>query len=218
MEMMKNNIKRVINLLPWDIGRDIHHSYSKLMRPKRIRQWEFDGRPVPGPHAYKQHVINEVRKINGLKTFVETGTFKGHMIEAQRKNFEKLYSIELDDNLFYSAEKNFKNMPHIKIIHGDSAIKLGSILDKIPNDAILFWLDGHYSGDFTAIGEKQCPIFEELDTIFDHHIALKYILVDDARCFIGHNDYPTIEELTKYIKNKDKKLKVEVSHDIIHIF
>lgn len=215
---MKNIIKRVFDLMPGVIGRNMHHFYSKMMRTKRVRQWELDGRQIPGPHAYKQKVVNEVRKKYGLETFVETGTFKGHMVEAQRKNFKKLFSIELDNKLFSTAEKYFSGFPHIKILHGDSAKKLTGMLDEISKDSILFWLDGHYCGDFTGKGEKECPIYEELDTIFGHAILRKYILVDDARCFIGKNDYPTIEELRNYVINKDGSLKVEVINDIIHIF
>src|SRR5688572_14394155 len=147
---MKNIIKGIISLLPAKLVRHIYHDYRKFMRPRKIREWELSGRPVPPPHAYKQQVVNDVRKKFRLETLVETGTFKGHMVEAQRRNFKKIYSIELDDKLFYSAKEDFKDMLHVEILQGDSSVKLARVLDGISNDSVLFWLDGHYCGDFTA--------------------------------------------------------------------
>ena len=46
--------------------------------------------------------------------------------------------------------------------------------------------------------------------------AKEYILlIDDARFFNGTGDYPTIENLTSYIKGKDNRYNVEVKDDII---
>lgn len=109
-------------------------------------------------------------------------------------------------------------MTTLKFSRGDSSVKLPEILDEISNGSILFWLDGHYSGENTAVGEKQCSVYEELDAIFNHGITSKYILIDDARCFNGTNDYPSIKELTEFVKNKEQGLKVEIINDIIHIY
>jgi hypothetical protein len=44
----------------------------------------------------------------------------------------------------------------------------------------MFWLDRHYSGGFTAKGEKDCPIIEELDAISNGSHLKHSILIDDA--------------------------------------
>jgi len=41
------------------------------------------------------------------------------------------------------------------------------------------------------------------------------LLIDDARCFIGNGDYPSIAELTDYVKGKNNKYQVDVKNDII---
>jgi hypothetical protein len=41
------------------------------------------------------------------------------------------------------------------------------------------------------------------------------LLIDDARCFNGEGDYPTINELKGYIKDKNENYKLEVKDDII---
>jgi hypothetical protein len=83
------------------------------------------------------------------------------------------------------------------------------------NEPAIFWLDGHYSAGITAKGDKECPIFEELNAILNKNEFNHILLIDDARCFIGEGDYPTIEELTNYVKTKDKSYQVVVEHDII---
>jgi hypothetical protein len=47
-------------------------------------------------------------------------------------------------------------------------------------------------------------------------ITLNHVLlIDDARLFVDEDDYPTIEKLTKYVKNKNNNYQVEVKDDII---
>ena len=67
-------------------------------------------------------------------------------------------------------------------------------------------------------GKKECPVYDQLEIIFNNVIAAKYILIDDARCFDGTNDYPTIKELNDFVGKKEKGLKVEILNDIIHIY
>jgi hypothetical protein len=102
----------------------------------------------------------------------------------------------------------------VTIVQGDSGKVLPNILLEV-NEPVIFWLDGHYSAGITAKGEKECPIFEELDAIFSSKKFNHILLIDDARCFIGEGDYPTIAQLTKYVNSKNEMYQVEVKHDII---
>lgn len=61
------------------------------------------------------------------------------------------------------------------------------------------------------------PIINELTHIFNHKIEGHVILIDDARCFNGADDYPTIKELQNFIKEKMPLLKLSVEDDIIRI-
>ena len=136
------------------------------------------------------------------------------MIDAVKNIFNKVYSIELDKTLYENAVNRFKRYNHIKIINGDSGETLFQILKDVKKPC-LFWLDGHYSGETTAKGEFNTPIFKELTTIINHAVKNHIILIDDARCFVGKDDYPTIEELKFFIKNKN--LNLIVKNDIIII-
>ena len=85
------------------------------------------------------------------------------------------------------------------------------------NEPCLFWLDGHYSEGITAKGQLNTPILAELNHILNHSIKDHVILIDDARCFNGLDDYPTIDELKKIIVDKKPALQFSVADDIIRI-
>ena len=186
----------------------------KLRNKIRFHKWKQNGCPAPPPHIVKQMTIKEYKDKYNYEVLVETGTFLGDMVEAQKKRFRQIYSIELGVDLFNKAVKRFKKDKNITIIQGDSGKVLPKILLEI-NEPAIFWLDGHYSASITAKGEKECPIFEEIDAILNNPKFNHVLLIDDARCFIGKGDYPTIDQLTAYIKGKNEKYQVEVKHDII---
>jgi hypothetical protein len=181
-----------------------------------MRDWISKGSPVPPPPLYKQLLVREYGKAYKIKILVETGTFLGEMILACHDNFDRIYSIELDKSLFVNATENFRSMGHIKILQGDSSVELPGVLSKIMLPA-LFWLDGHYSGGFTAKGKTNTPILKELTHIIRHPVKNHVILIDDARCFNGTEDYPSIEELKEMIDNNLPQSVFEVRNDIIRI-
>src|SRR5690606_6000061 len=178
----------------------VRRMYRSQKNKQVIRQWERDGMPVPPPHAVKQQVVKTYQREYHCRTLVETGTYMGAMVDAQLPNFDTIYSIEIDHDLWAAQFQRFRNRPSVHIIEGDSGEILKSIVPLLYEPA-LFWLDGHYSGVGTGKGSKDCPIFEELAAIFDspyNHI----LLIDDARCFDGTSDYPTIEDLSDYVRGR----------------
>lgn len=182
---------------------------------EQLAEWEKNGRHSPPPHIVKQKVIDEYRKKFQLEILVETGTYFGEMVEAQRNNFKKIYSIELSEKLFARAKKRFKSFPHITILQGDSGDVLNKLIGEIDRPA-LFWLDGHYSGGITAHGNKECPVPEELNAILNSKID-HVILIDDARLFNGAHDYPTLEEIRTLNVKGGKEYKLEIDTDIIRL-
>lgn len=208
--------KLLIKMLPlfildpyWDMKR-------KKINSELISKWEKNGKPAPPPHPIKQQNILEYKNNFGLNVLVETGTFQGEMVEAQRRNFKKIYSIELSNDFYKNAVEKFRRFDHIQIIEGDSSIKLKEVTKQI-NEPALFWLDGHYSGGNTAKGELNCPIYGELDTIFS--TSFDHVLViDDAKDFNGTQDYPTIEALNNYVVAKRPHYKMNVKDNIIAFF
>lgn len=208
---MKSIIKKIFKLfIPQIILKGLRKKFDK----KQFEDWQKNGCPDPPPHIVKQMTIRAYQKKYGHKIFVETGTYIGDMVEAQKASFGKIISIELGVDLYRKARNRFRNEENIVIIQGDSGKVLPKILVDI-NESVIFWLDGHYSAGKTAKGDKACPIFDELDAIFYSNKFSHIILIDDARCFNGESDFPTIDELTDYIGSKNKKYQIEIKHDII---
>lgn len=183
---------------------------------KYLKEWEQNGHNGSPPHIIKEKVLKKYAKKFNLKTLVETGTYYGDMINALKGDFEKIYTIELDEFLFKTAKKRFVAFNHIEVIHGDSGEKIKEIIQKI-NQPTLFWLDGHASGGETAKGEKDTPIYEELDVIFKSKDLDHVIVIDDARCFGNDSGYPTLDELKEFVFNKKRNLEITVEFDSIRI-
>lgn len=115
--------------------------------------------------------------------FIETGTFTGNGVEqALELGFKYVISIELSERYYNLASERFQFHPRVKIIRGDSYKVLPRILKNIDCQCT-FWLDAHYSGSDTAVGDYNSPLLYELDAIRNHHIKTHTILIDDLRCW-----------------------------------
>jgi hypothetical protein len=179
--------------------------------------WKFKGSPIgPADQMKVQTVLEYANRFN-IHTFIETGTYLGQMVDAVKGEFDKIYSIELDDILYRRARRRFSKYPHITIVKGDSGDILPDIL-QIINQPALFWLDAHFSWGMTTKGEKYTPILNEIETIMNSPSSKAHIiLIDDAFCFNGSCDYPTYDHLKYFLVNIDHSLKIEMKDDIIRI-
>lgn len=187
---------------------------SLARRDAVIKNWQDQGKPSPNPHEVKQEMLESYQKKTGYKTLIETGTYLGDMVEAQRKNFKEIYSIELSTDFWANAVKRFETFPHILILQGDSGKVLSSITDQL-NAPAIFWLDGHYSGGNTAKGDKECPILEEINAILKNKHLKHLLLIDDARLFIGEADYPTVTQLTQHVKDLNPAYQFSQENDTL---
>ena len=181
-----------------------------------IIKWYVNKSNTTPPHIIKRFYIKYYKYRYSINVLIETGTFLGEMVRKQRKCFKKIYSIEIDPILFRRAKDKFKRFENINIIYGDSSEQLIRVLEYLQEPAI-FWLDGHYSGKGTSKGFKQTPIFEELSLILKHYIKNHVIIIDDARYFIGENDYPTVNGIKELVRSRNNDLIVKIKNDIIFI-
>jgi len=179
-------------------------------------KWELAGKPLPPPHTVKQQAIQYYQKKSGYEVLIETGTFKGDMVLAQKEYFKKIYSIELSQALFEKAKRRFHGQPGITLLQGNSGEVIADVLAELKEPAI-FWLDGHYSGGITAKIEKFSPISEELELIIANNQLRHIILIDDARGFNGENGYPPLEEVKDITAKRLPGYSFSVDEDIIRL-
>lgn len=178
--------------------------------------WEAAGRPAPAPDLVKRGLIKAYARRFGCLYFVETGTYFGETVQASLDTFRRIWSIELSPRFAAAAQKRFASHPHVRIIPGDSGKLLQEVIPQL-DQPTLFWLDGHHCGGNTAKGDRECPIFAELDAVFSGQPARDVILIDDARSFVGKGDYPTIRELREYIFKRDPNLQFYTVDDVARI-
>ena len=115
------------------------------------------------------------------KCFVETGTYCGETIFNMEPLFEKLYTIEISEDIFKNTSKLY-NGEKINFILGDSS-KVFRYLLPLLNEKCVFFLDGHYSSGNTGKGEKDCPLNEEVDLINKYFKNEAILIIDDYRLF-----------------------------------
>ena len=190
---------------------------NNLKTKRIIKKWNRRGKPIPPPHVVKQSIIRSYQQKYNAQNLVETGTFRGEMLIALKDEFKQMYSIELSKELYDNCVEKLTEFKHIHLYQGDSVQQLPKILEEI-SGSILFWLDSHYSGGNTGMGESETPIFQELEIIFkkpDRHI----ILIDDARCFGNpdHPEYPTLDQVKVFVEKQSIKFQLTVEDDIIRI-
>ncbi len=183
---------------------------------KELSGWERRGRPLPPPHRVKQTVLKQLARQHGLTVFVETGTFDGDMVDALKGCFSRIYSIELSPRLHERAKMWFRSRSHIRLLQGDSATILSSLVETLTVPA-LFWLDAHYSAGNTARGEVDTPILAELAHILDAPDLGHVIVIDDARAFGRDPAYPTLDDLCDFIRARRKNVQITVEGDSVRV-
>lgn len=205
------SIKNYLSILP-EFVQNLYHSYKKSMQ---ISKWKRQGCPIPPPHTIKEALVLEYKNKHQINTLVETGTYLGDMVWAQRHEFEQIYSIELSKEFAHDASKRFKKYPHIQIIQGDSGKVMENLIPQI-SEKTIFWLDAHFSGGTTARGDKDCPAAEEIKAIMTSDLE-HILIIDDARYFIGERDYPTVEWIAAYTLNTFPNRTIREVNDCIII-
>ena len=195
----------------------VRQSWLQWKQISAVAYHRLAGSPIPPPHIIKLRWLRRFQKSYALRTLVETGTYKGTTVAAMLDQFEQIYTIELDYELWERADDRFLQYPHVHVVQGDSGEVLPSILASIFNRC-LFWLDGHFSGGETARGGTDTPIVEELAAICSHQRKDHVVLIDDARLFNGRNGYPTLDGVASMLKEINPDYTIRVVDDIIQAY
>jgi hypothetical protein len=186
-------------------------TYKRVAFVGEYAWWRLRGSPRPKvPHLVKQRTLTYFARRFNLNVLVEGGTNLGHMVNVQKNRFRDIYSIERDDYLAARAKLRFAAYPNVHLFHGDSGEVLPKVVRAIKEPA-LFWLDAHW-------GAESAPIRQELDCIYRHPVRDHVLLIDDARYFDGHGDYPSIEELREQAAREYPGSVVESKDDIVRIY
>lgn len=121
-------------------------------------------------------------KKDHYRTYVETGTYRGHTIEDVINKYDVIHSIELSKKWFSYCATKFSKYGHVNLWLGDSRKALPIVLETIDEPAVIF-LDAHYSGGTTARGNNDTPLLDELEIV--NQRAYPDIIIIDDTSFLG---------------------------------
>jgi hypothetical protein len=193
--------------------------YRTALAFRESRRRARDARAWTAPYLSgggKIAVLRDTARAYGLRTLVETGTYEGETTWALRRDFDRIYTVELSDELYRLARARFAHTPNVDVRHGDSATVLPAILDELSGPA-LFWLDAHVSTTKSAHGELPSPAVQELELVLAHPVPGHVVLVDDARLFTGRDGWPAIADLEVVAARLRPELHVAVEDDIVRL-
>lgn len=179
---------------------------------EELRRWERK-QQTTFPHLLKQRIVLDYASASGARTFIETGTHLGLMLQACLGHFDRLVSMEVEPHFYRRAQKVFEHQAKVTLLHGDSAKLLPELLGTIESPC-LFWLDAHYSGGLTGRAELETPIRTELEAILVHSHR-HTVLIDDAHCFDGTHDYPELAWIESI--SKESSYSMSLADNIIRL-
>jgi hypothetical protein len=132
------------------------------------------------PALEKEIILQITEQYPSFKSFVETGTYMGDTIFSLEDAFEELYTIEIKEEFYNNLTAKYKGSK-INFILGDSSTEIKNVLPRLKYDTI-FFLDGHWSAGNTGKGWKDCPLYEEIQSIMSFDKSA-IIIIDDVRLF-----------------------------------
>jgi FkbM family methyltransferase len=205
----------------WRGGYLIHANIAVELIPSNAMPAQ---QPVRRGYPYETNIpldlADTLRNAFELKHFVETGTRLGVTAKTMAPRFEHVYTVELEPNTYNRTRAELAPLKNIHCILGDSSQKLPEILREIDARCML-WLDAHWSGGDTGKGATECPVMEELATIYAHRPD-HLVLIDDARLFLApppppHKplDWPTYTTITDFLNRQTPRPFVRVVGDVI---
>jgi hypothetical protein len=211
---MNKPLRRLVSRLPFFYP--LRNWRTLRRQEEELLAWEKKGRPVPPPHLAKQQALVAYARRFGLTVLVETGTYYGDMVEAMKRHFDRIISVELSRELFAQARERFGGQRKIELVCGDSAVEIEKIVKRLDRPA-LFWLDAHHSAGVTAKGSTDTSICEELGHILRDFGRGHVVIIDDAQCFGRDPDYPSIPELIDFVRARAPSAEIAVEQDGIRI-
>lgn len=164
----------------------------------RIARFRFRN---PHSHA-KLGNINSVRRLTGATTLIETGTYRGITARRASKLFQRVITIELDHELATASKEYLADRPNIEVIEGDALKEVTKVLARPEIDRVVLFLDGHYSGGETALGDLAEPAVEEVKILAPFREKILGIVVDDFREFGTQPGWPRKSELIASLENE----------------
>jgi hypothetical protein len=181
-----------------------------------LRRFDAGAVDLPSPRAKRRHLLSlfEQRRHD---CFVEAGTYLGDTVELFVPRASRIVSVEMEEALWRGASERFSDNPNVEIVRGDAEREIPRVVRELGRPALI-WLDGHHSGEGTALGRSYEPAVAILELLGRNGVAPgTTIVVDDLRLFGRLPEFPTLEALTSTAHAAWPNAKIYVGLDSLVI-
>lgn len=170
----------------------------------------------------------ELKDLDSISYFVETGTNVGQTAEWASIYFENVTTIEFEEQIYEQAIARRGDIDNIDFRCGNSKNELKSVLDRLKERAIIY-LDAHRwekweksldAADKDTTEKPLCPLSDELAVICADDLN-HIIFIDDSRFFTNpeytyfYESWPSIQEIIHTVESADRDYYVMIYEDEI---
>ena len=172
-------------------------------------------------NEYSELLSEHVDDINDYSTFVETGTAYGQSLQEIFPYFDKIFTVEISEDLWTWLHPQIEDIKHIQHVLGDSLIEMPKFLDTLGEDEkVFFWLDAHWSQGLSSKNEFDVPLIQECQIIDEKYKGdTAVVAIDDLRMFETNinEDWSdiTVDSVKKSFNNFDIDLMKEVDDRLL---
>jgi hypothetical protein len=131
--------------------------------------------------------LEALRKTHACVNYFETGLYDSRCDVSAKLaltcNFEKLFSIEIDEQWIAIGNDVFKEeiaSQRLTLLKDDSSNMKKYLTSDVFKNKTLFFLDAHIN-TFEFNNKRNCPLFDELDAIQSLERKDNIICIDDVR-------------------------------------
>jgi hypothetical protein len=107
-----------------------------------------------GDSFIEREVLRLVQR-HGIRTIVETGTYRGETTKALAQMAPQVFTIEIDP-LYWQESSHLDALGNVRRIRGDSPVVFEELLPALERP-VLFYLDAHW--------REHSPLLDELGVI-----------------------------------------------------
>jgi predicted O-methyltransferase YrrM len=98
-------------------------------------------------HSYMKFLaLRSLAKRTGARSLIEAGTFRGVTSGRCAGVFERVLTVELDEELARRAALYLKRFPNVEVFHGDAVELLPRLISRPDMSAAAVFLDAHFRG------------------------------------------------------------------------
>ncbi len=147
-------------------------------------------------------VIKYLRDKYNIKTFIETGTFKGVNARLHSKNFNLVMTCEKNKDYYKEAKANLYLYPQYKNVvlrNEDSP----TFLKKLSLGTFIFYLDAHFYDPAAPLNDK-FVVKRELDNMKKFKDSV--IIIHDFHNGLGGITYDGVKLDMDLVRNKLKRI------------